>query len=285
MEYITNFFNYLIKIFAKIPIYLRGLVLFIIIVLISNLVNKYYSSSYSTRSIKYKSTYEEPGMQYKNNNDVITIDEKNNNVRGESNNNYLSNSPMPRIREKKEANFDKLLTPQKNDYYFGQENALITIVEYSSFRCPYCIKFHEDNMENVKNDYIDTGKVRYIKRIIIQKDTLLGVMLSYCAKAENKYTLLNDLYRNTDKWVSSSNQKRELKEIALRNGFTDNTFDSCIRNSKLANELLEKQKNETGALKLYSTPTMFINGERESGAMPYKSFSKKINTELEKIKK
>jgi len=46
----------------------------------------------------------------------------------------------------------------------GDENAPITMVEYASYTCPHCRTFHKDVFPQLKADYIDTGKVRFIYR-------------------------------------------------------------------------------------------------------------------------
>lgn len=288
MKYINAFLNYMLRSFSKIPVYLRGIVIFAIVVVISSAVNRYYDHNYKINYSTYKpeiiklnngKIVREPS----NLNEKITVDEKNNTVKGEVRENAKSAPSLRKSREKK-AEASSVLSSFDSDYFFGKIDAPVTIIEYSSFKCPYCIKFHEENMAKVKTNYIDTGKVKYIKRVIIQGDTLLGVMLPYCAKNENRYSLLDDLYKNVDRWIVLSRQRKELEKIAMRNGVNNVIFDDCVKNEKLANDLLVKQRTETSALKIYSTPTIFINGERSSGNIPYEELSKKIDAQLAKVK-
>jgi hypothetical protein len=213
--------------------------------------------------------------------ETIEVDLDDNKVNGvvKENLNSSGNVTFSRVNKRKKEpleNFD-------NDYYFGKLSAPITIVEYSSYTCPNCIVFYDNTMNNLKSEYIDTGKVRYVKRMIVQKDTLLGVMLPYCAPEKNRYALVRELYASVNNWLSPSRQKSALEGIALRNGFTKETFEACIKDSKLGNELLKKQQRDIKDLKIMYTPTIFINEEKQSGAIPYDKLKERIDKELKKI--
>lgn len=294
MKFIRNFFDYIINIFSKIPVYLRALVIFFIIVFISIAFNKFNTPDYFIDNRPGYIILNKPLVENSNEytkqdnkndlNEKVEVDKENNYVKGTVKENLKSSTPKintpNRIKneQKREENLNNShLTSFINDYVIGDEKAPVSIVEYSSFKCPYCIKFHKENMEKVKTNYIDAGKVKYVKRVIIQKDTLLGVMLPYCARPEVKYVVMNDLFDNADTWTKSSTQSKELKEIAIRNGFTPVSYSACIKDENLANKLLNKQNAELKDLNIYSTPTVFINGERQKGNMSYEELSKKID--------
>ncbi len=58
------------------------------------------------------------------------------------------------------ADDNSILDIKDNDFYIGEENAPITIIEYASMSCSHCADFHNDTLEELKNEYIDTGKVK-----------------------------------------------------------------------------------------------------------------------------
>ena len=290
MKFVRNFFDFIISMFSKIPVYLRGLVIFFIIAFISTIFNRSNTPTYFIDNgpeyiILDQQTFENTNEQKDDElNGSTEIDKTNNSVKKTVKENLKSSAPKISIfgrSRDSQADSDEsnnaYLTSFVNDYVIGDESAPVSIVEYSSFKCPYCVKFHKENMQEVKNNYIDTGKVKYVKRVIIQKDTLLGVMLPYCARNEYKYTILNDLFNSADKWTKSSTQSKDLLEIALNNGFTTVSYNACIKDEKLAKKLLDKQNLELKGLNIYSTPTVFINGKRQRGSMSYEEFSKKID--------
>ncbi len=270
-----NFLNSIKNLYIKIPIYLRGVFIFAIILILAFLFNKLQEFKY--KKYDYKSPEEE------NNYSIIIETSENKIQKGQLKAELKSkiNVPTLKINNKSNEN-DDLLQITEEDYYFGDEKAPITIVEYSSYTCPHCINFHKNSMASIKKDFIDTGKVKYTKRLILTRDTILANILPYCAKEENRYELVEDIYSNLNSWIGAKNKKEVLKGIAMQNGFTENEFENCTTNKKLINSLFEKQNKEARKLKIFSTPTFFINNERLNGSLPYEAFKSKINEELSK---
>jgi hypothetical protein len=52
----------------------------------------------------------------------------------------------------------------EDDVVLGAENAPVTLVEYASTTCPHCATFHNEVWEDLKTNYIDTGRVRFVFR-------------------------------------------------------------------------------------------------------------------------
>lgn len=291
MKQLKVFLYYIRYGFYKIPSYLRGIVIFAIFALMASAINSYYKERYLAGVLiipedEY-SLYNGP-LTINSSSDIkedVVVDKANSKVEGSVKENLKSSPFFKKKRVRSNESDDSALKITELDYVFGDGGAPVTIVEYSSFKCPYCIKFHRDTMQKIKENYIDTGKVKYVKRIIIQKDTLGGVMLPRCAKKENQYQLLNDLYENTGNWTVGSKKEKSLREIALRNGFGNDTYEFCIKDSVIANRLLDRQNNDLKKLNVYSTPTIFINGTKKTGSMPYSEFASKIDEELKKVEK
>ena len=63
------------------------------------------------------------------------------------------------------ANSDKVqMSVVAGWYAIGRDDAPITIVEFADYQCPFCRKFHSDTFAELKKNYIDTGKVRFVSR-------------------------------------------------------------------------------------------------------------------------
>lgn len=271
------------EIFLMIPYYLRGLVVFAALVLLSMLVNKFFGRVDYWDTEIGKEQLAEIKKMAKDKKDVtvnpsvteqIEVDTKNNTVNGVVKENTKFGE-FPKFKKEQDT---KIFTNLKNDIVFGSMEAPITVIDYSSFSCPHCKDFYLNTMDKVKNNYIDTNKIKYVKRMIIQKETLLGVILLHCTdNNDTRYSLIRDLYQNSDKWISGSNRENVLKEIALRNGFTEASLIDCIKNKTLAQSMMDKQNEELNNIALFYVPTIFINGTRVGNGMSYEELSAKID--------
>ncbi|HSQ97667.1 MAG TPA: thioredoxin domain-containing protein [Rickettsiales bacterium] len=275
-------------IFLFIPYYLRGLVVFAIIVLLSTFINKligrvdYWDTDIGKKQLEEIKRMANEKKNNTKNSDIlekIEVDTENNTVSGTVKENAKFGEFPKLKKEKDKTAFNDL----KSDFVFGSLEAPITIIDYSSYSCPHCKEFYFNTMDNLMNNYIKTGKIKYVKRMVVQKETLLGVMLPYCINSgENRYKLIRDLYENTNDWTKGNRKEQVLKEIALRNGFTEESFYKCVKNKTLAQGLIDKQEAELSSESLFYVPTIFINGKRVGNGMSYKDLSEKIDEVINK---
>ncbi len=166
------------------------------------------------------------------------------------------------------------------DIAIGPENAPVTIVEYASMTCNHCAEWTVKTLPQIKERYIDTGKVRYILREFPLDPLAAGAfMLARCAGKDKYYVIVDTLFEQYGKWVVQ-NPLPPLLAIAKQLGFTQQTFDECLSNQKLLDGLEEVRKRGSDKFNIQSTPTFFINGERLVGAQPLAEFEKLIEKYL-----
>ena len=75
------------------------------------------------------------------------------------------------------------------DPFLGDPNAKLTVVEFSDFQCPFCGRFFKDVGPQLKKDYIDTGKVKFVYKHLafLGKESTDAANASECAKEQNKF--------------------------------------------------------------------------------------------------
>lgn len=175
----------------------------------------------------------------------------------------------------------ELMQPSKlGDIAIGSDTAPVTIVEYASMTCGHCADFSVKTFPQIKERYIDTGKVRFILREFPLDPLAAGAfMLARCAGKDKYYSLVETLFAQASKWVVP-NPLPALFAIAKQAGFTQQSFDECLSNQKLLDDLEEVRKRGAEKFKIQSTPTFFINGERFVGAQPFSEFEKAIEKYL-----
>ena len=166
------------------------------------------------------------------------------------------------------------------DFYIGEDSAPITIIEYASMSCSHCADFHNNTLEKLKSEYIDTGKVKFVFRDFpFNYPALAGSMMVRCVPNDMRYDYMNALYKLQKNWVFREHQKtrEELYKIMQSGGMKKNDFDACLSDLNLENDLLEGVMNAQRELNIRSTPSFVINGELISGNKSIKEFRQIID--------
>jgi protein-disulfide isomerase len=162
----------------------------------------------------------------------------------------------------------------------GPKDAPVTVTEYASMTCPHCARFAEEVFPKIKAAYIDTNKIRYVFREFpLDIKAAAGSMLSRCIAKDDgpKYFAVTDmLFRQQNDWVVK-NTTETLTRIGKQAGLTQQQVEACLKDQALLDKIAADQKYASDVLKVDSTPTFFINGEKIKGETSFEEFAKKIN--------
>ena len=159
------------------------------------------------------------------------------------------------------------------DEQLGKDDAKVTIVEYASMTCPHCAHFHETTLPELKTKYIDTGKARLILREFpFDPSAEAGFMLARCSK-DNYFPMVDVLFKQQASWAGGGNVKDALLQISKMAGFTQESFEACLTDQKLLDDVRSVQKRGADEFKVDSTPTFFINGKTYKGALSIEEMS------------
>ncbi len=159
------------------------------------------------------------------------------------------------------------------DKMLGEADAPVTIVEYASMTCPHCAQFHEKTLPELKTKYIETGKARLILREFpFDPRAEAGFMLARCS-GDNYYPMVDVLFKQQRNWAAVENAKDALLQISKLAGFSQESFEACLTDQKLLDEVRAVQKRGADEFKVDSTPTFFINGNTYKGALTIEEMS------------
>ncbi|MGE3148157.1 MAG: DsbA family protein [Pseudorhodoplanes sp.] len=162
------------------------------------------------------------------------------------------------------------------DMAMGAANAPVTIIGYLSTTCPHCAHFETTTFPELKKRYIDTGKVRFIYREFALNPLDAGaVMLLRCAPKDRYFPLLEVLFQKQDQWVVQQ-PIPPLLAIAKQAGFTEDSFNKCLSNQKMLDDIDSARNYASEKLGVNSTPTFFINGKIYRGDMKIEEMEKEI---------
>lgn len=165
-------------------------------------------------------------------------------------------------------------------YSLGNQNAKITMTEFADFKCGYCRLFATQILGQIKKEYIDTGKVRFVYRDMITVGGNEAVRAANAAACVNEsgsaqyWNFHNLLYGAAhDSWASLTglNLENKLSELAGSVGANASTVKTCMSAQKYMNEV--KIDNQLGAdLELGGTPAFVVGGYFFSGALPLEAW-------------
>ena len=178
------------------------------------------------------------------------------------------------------ADDHSILKITEKDFVLGNEDALVTIIAYESMSCSHCADFHNNTLSDIKTEYIDTGKVKFVFRDFpFNYPALAGSMIMHCVPNEVRYDYMNALYKLQNSWIKRehSETRAELYKIMQSGGMQQDEFDSCLSDINLENDILEGVMNAQREFNIRSTPSFIVNGVLYSGNKNIKEFRQIID--------
>jgi protein-disulfide isomerase len=152
--------------------------------------------------------------------------------------------------------------PDLPEMALGRAEAPVTIIKYMSLTCPHCRAFHRDVFPQLKREYIDTGKVRFVLREFpIGKTSGTATIALRCAAPDQYFTLYGKFLEQQASWVSQEVRLDPIFAVAQQVGVTRPEFDRCLQNQAMI-EGLKRVKDRGRTLGIIGTPNFFIQNQR-----------------------
>ena len=167
----------------------------------------------------------------------------------------------------------------------GDVNAKVTVKVFSSLTCPACANFHSEIYYDLKKDFIDVGLVKFEHHPFPLDLAALNaeIILRCSIMDEKKFELLGTIYKKQNLWAVGSDINRineSIKKIGTEFNIKEEKMNSCLKNDKSQDEILNQRIEAQKKYKIQSTPTIFINEKKYSGEVNYKKFKKAIEKNL-----
>ena len=161
-----------------------------------------------------------------------------------------------------------------DDPILGPEDAVVTIIEFSDFECPYCRRV-QPTLKRIMKEY--EGKVRLVFRdfpLSFHKNAQKAAEAAHCAGEQEKYWLYHDkLFEQTA--LAPADLKKYAGELEL----DMDAFNACFDSGKYAEEIAADMQDGQAA-GVSATPSFFVNGQPLSGAVPYERFQDLVESAL-----
>jgi len=167
-------------------------------------------------------------------------------------------------------------TVRPDDVALGKADAPITVFEYASLTCPHCADFETKTFPQVKKDWIDTGKVRWVYRDFpFDPVALKAHIVAHCGGPDKFYGFLEVFYAQQKNWFrpNPDDAVGQLTQLTKFGGLPEAQVKACLSDEKLSKLVVtNRQSGDDNGVD--STPTFFINGSKSTGFKEYDEFRK-----------
>lgn len=173
-----------------------------------------------------------------------------------------------------------------DDHILGDPNAPVAIVEFSDFQCPFCRSFWTGAYQQLKTDYIDTGKAFLVyKHLPLSFHPAAGfsAQATECAEEQGKFWELHDEIFARQAATGSLGTVEYTRDMLLQwadeIGIDTAALTACM-DAGTYDQRIGADMTLANSVGVSGTPTFFINGERLIGAQPYEIFQQVIDSQL-----
>ena len=177
----------------------------------------------------------------------------------------------------------------KGKQAMGAADAPVTVVEFTDYQCPYCLRFTKTTFPLLKRKYIDTGKVRWVALNLplpFHKDAIKAAQAAHCAGEQDKFWEMREILFKNPRKLGTADLPAHAESLSL-----DMTaFYSCLQSDRHLDNIAKEAK-DAKAVRLTGTPS-FIIGKTTSdiisgpvviGAQPMNKFDAAIGKVLAQV--
>lgn len=165
----------------------------------------------------------------------------------------------------------------------GDEKAPVTIVEFTDYQCPFCQGFYSRAYKELKKQYVDTGKLRFVLRDLPLPNHQYAkpaAIASHCAGEQNKFWEMHDALFEGGGKLNPDDVLGYASSIGLQEG----SFKTCLTSGKFNNDIKQDVQDARSA-GIRGTPAFVIgltNEDRVSGTLiagtrPFSAFKSEID--------
>ena len=171
------------------------------------------------------------------------------------------------------------------DMVLGNPDAAVEVIEYASYTCPHCANFHASAWPQLKADYIDTGKIKFVYReVYFDRFGLWASMIARCGGEMRFWGITDLIYERQREWIAGGSDPalivENLRKIGKTAGLDDAALDACMSDGETAQNLVAWYETNSKADGITGTPSFIINGEKYSN-MPWDEFKALLDGLLE----
>ncbi len=196
------------------------------------------------------------------------------------------NNPIPNPKEKKTE--VEYISIDEGDPIWGSDKALVTIIEFSEFQCPFCARV-QPRLKKLKKKYGKKLRIVYKQNPLpFHKEAPQAAQAFLAASSQGNFSKMKDLlYEKQRDLKQAKDIDALMMSLAKKARLNLGKFKKAYHSKKIEDHIAMNmdQAQKAGAR---GTPTFFVNGVKLVGAKPYEAFVSVVEQQLataEKIKK
>lgn len=199
---------------------------------------------------------------------------------------YLENQQKDYEKQQAEANKPRKVEGEfaDDDAFLGDEDAPVTIVEFSDYQCPYCKAFYTDTLPAIKEKYIDTGKVKLVYRdlpLSIHPYAYPAALIAECVREQTDDSTYFEMHDYIFENLAAGFDFDTYSDFAVTLGVDKAQLKDCFDSDKYKDEI-DADNADADKAGISGTPGFIINNQAVSGARPFDYFENIIEEELAK---
>jgi protein-disulfide isomerase len=200
---------------------------------------------------------------------------------------YLFQSRAP-VGEEGSSHVDFQLDQQPS---LGEPDAPVKVIEFGDYKCPACKAFHDRVFYQLKEDYIDTGKVEFFFLdfpLPLGQDSYTAAVAGECVYRQSEaafWAYFSAVYQNQgderETWATPSNLMGLVRDyVEPLVDIDEADLQQCISEDRYRAAVDEDKRIGLKA-GVRGTPSIFVNGKKVERWSPYSSFKAVIDRQLE----
>ena len=174
---------------------------------------------------------------------------------------------------------------EQQGHRIGNPDAPIKLVEYGSLTCGACANFTQTGFEDLRENYVNTGRVSFeLRPLILNGLDLVMVRLARCSTDEAVVPLSEQVWQNFDSVMTSAQQGGEQFQQAMNlpedqrffaiaqsanlldffaaRGVSRDQAQTCLADADSVTAIADRSQAQAAEFDVSGTPTFFLNGRK-----------------------
>lgn len=173
----------------------------------------------------------------------------------------------------------EVVTTEKS---LGAEDAPVTVVEYADFQCPYCKQFAEGPEQQLVQDYVDSGQVRFVFRHLafLGDESTWAAQAAECANEQGRFWDYHDkLFAEQGAENQGIFSRDNLKRYAAEIGLDSAQFDGCLDTGRYRS-VVQDEFDDAQRRRIDRTPTILVDGQLIQNGADYRVLQAAVEAAL-----